>query len=296
MTVKLLVVYHKQAELVKNEVFIPIAAGLTAGNPAYKFLSENMINDGTGENIAEKNAIYNELTAIYWAWKNYDSLGNPDYIGLCHYRRHFVFEPNSAKAYYEIKKIDENFLDTIKFSQEKLTDILQQGDFIAPLPSKRGSVRENYKLAHNIDDLTAIEKIIADKYPDYVDAANEYLNGRKAYFHNMFIFDRATFFRYCEWMFNILQQFEQSQTKPTRRLYVSERLTGIFFTKLAEEGKKPVLLPTIYVAGSKTSLAQAVRQTKQNLKERKSSMLYALKPLIIFFIPNFIMRIKRQKQ
>lgn len=296
MTVKLLVVYHKQAELIKNEVFVPIAAGLSADNPAYEFLSENMISDGTGDNIAAKNAVYNELTAVYWAWKNYDSLGNPDYIGLSHYRRHFVYQPNSPKPYYEIKKIDESFLKTINYSPEILTDILRRGDFVAPLPSKRGSVRENYRLAHNIEDLTVTEKIIADKYPDYINAANDYLNGKKAYFHNMFIFDRATFFRYCQWIFDILLQFEQSHTKPTGRLYVSERLTGIFFTKLTEEGKKPVLLPTVYITGGKASLRQAVRQTRLNLKDRNSSLIYAFKPLIIFLIPNFIMRIKRQKQ
>ena len=39
-----------------------------------------MIGDDTGDNISDKNREYCELTGIYWIWKNYDKLGNPDYI------------------------------------------------------------------------------------------------------------------------------------------------------------------------------------------------------------------------
>lgn len=62
-----------------------------------------MIGDDTGDNISALNDSYNEMTALYWAWKNYDKLGNPDYIGLMHYRRHFVL--NEGKRLYIIFKI-----------------------------------------------------------------------------------------------------------------------------------------------------------------------------------------------
>lgn len=41
-----------------------------------------MIGDDTGDNISDKNREYCELTGIYWTWKNYDKLENPDYIGF----------------------------------------------------------------------------------------------------------------------------------------------------------------------------------------------------------------------
>ena len=39
-----------------------------------------MIGYNTGYNISDKNREYCKLTGIYWAWKNYDKLENPDYI------------------------------------------------------------------------------------------------------------------------------------------------------------------------------------------------------------------------
>ena len=46
-----------------------------------------MIGDNTGDNISVKNNRFCELIAQYFAWKNYDKLDNPDYIGFWYYRR-----------------------------------------------------------------------------------------------------------------------------------------------------------------------------------------------------------------
>ena len=43
--------------------------------------------DDTGDNISKYNAYFNDLTNIYWAYSNYEKLGNPEYIGFDHYRR-----------------------------------------------------------------------------------------------------------------------------------------------------------------------------------------------------------------
>src|SRR5574344_526861 len=50
------------------------------------------LKDDSGDNISELNPFFCELTAIYWAWKNYSKLGSPKYIGLEHYRRRFDVE------------------------------------------------------------------------------------------------------------------------------------------------------------------------------------------------------------
>ena len=97
--VKILVGYHKPAYLLKTDVLVPIHLGRALATDAskdgkmsqedYQWMLDNMIGDDTGDNISHLNREFCELTAIYWAWKNYDKLGNPDYIGFMHYRRHF---------------------------------------------------------------------------------------------------------------------------------------------------------------------------------------------------------------
>ncbi|KQH56827.1 glycosyl transferase, partial [Campylobacter coli] len=90
--VKILVGYHKPAVLLKDEILTPIHLGRALATQVskdgemskedFKWMCENMIGDDTGDNISHLNRYFCELTGIYWAWKNYDKLGNPDYIGF----------------------------------------------------------------------------------------------------------------------------------------------------------------------------------------------------------------------
>ena len=91
-TCKILISYHKKDFLLKDDILTPIHAGRAialkqSGSSSLEWLLSNMEGDNTGDNISEKNGSYNELTTIYWAWKNYDA----DYYGLCHYRRYLSF-------------------------------------------------------------------------------------------------------------------------------------------------------------------------------------------------------------
>ncbi|EOH9119425.1 DUF4422 domain-containing protein, partial [Campylobacter jejuni] len=108
--VKILVGYHKPAVLLKDDILTPIHLGRALATQAskdgemskedFEWMCENMIGDDTGDNISHLNRYFCELTGIYWAWKNYDKLGNPDYIGFMHYRRHFIFDENDRTFSY----------------------------------------------------------------------------------------------------------------------------------------------------------------------------------------------------
>ena len=69
-------------------------------NPVYKILTNNhaegkyfptelpIYRDYTGDNISDKNLLYNEYSGFYWLYKNWKL---KDYTGMIHYRRYFKF-------------------------------------------------------------------------------------------------------------------------------------------------------------------------------------------------------------
>ena len=62
--------------VLKSDILTPIQTG--CANTERLF--DGMLHDDDGENISAENPKYNELSAQYWAWKNYDKLGKPDYV------------------------------------------------------------------------------------------------------------------------------------------------------------------------------------------------------------------------
>jgi hypothetical protein len=70
------------------DIFVPVYGGRSI-SLYLPNKSKAMLADNTGDNISWMNPYVGELTCIYWASKNLDKLGNPDYIGLNHYRRLF---------------------------------------------------------------------------------------------------------------------------------------------------------------------------------------------------------------
>ena len=120
-SVKILICYHKPDVLLKDNILTPIHVGRALARQRgeteeFRWMCENMIGDDTGDNISAKNASYNELTALYWAWKNYSALGSPDYIGLMHYRRHFIFR-KSDRVVEEVDGIDDTYFSRINYSE-----------------------------------------------------------------------------------------------------------------------------------------------------------------------------------
>lgn len=200
-TIKLLICYHKKDVLLKDEILTPIHVGrslarerLGEDNPDFKWLVENMIGDDTGENISAKNSSYNELTAVYWAWKNYAELGNPDYIGLMHYRRHFIFRP-SIDVVEDVDCIDGNYFKRINYNKETIEHLFDDCDYVAHI-GHVDEVYKHYKENHHIEDLDLAITILKDKYPEYAATADAYLKMSYVNLCNMFIMPRNMFFEY----------------------------------------------------------------------------------------------------
>ena len=241
--VKLLVCYHKPSFLLKDSVMTPIHVGRTnaklrmgEADKNYQWLVNNMIGDDTGENISDKNDYYNEMTAVYWAWKNYEKLGNPDYIGLMHYRRHFIFDENITDV-INIKNVDErSYYSFLKYDENKMPDFVKGYDFITHIGNVP-NVYQHYIRNQRKEDLDRAIDIVLNKYPEYKDYMDGYFNGSESNFCNMCIFSKNLFFEYCEWIFSILEEFEKQVDMSQKRFFISERLTGLFIYKLMQNQK-----------------------------------------------------------
>ena len=212
-------------------------------------IQDDLIGDNTGDNISKKNKSFCELTIQYWAWKNTDA----DYYGFFHYRRYLSFyedkfptdDWNSViRPYLNNKTIEELRLNDIEHIQK----IISGYDVITPIPidlKKVGfsSVYDQYKTSPrlNIKDINLLLDIIKDLYPNYSEDAKEYFSGRKLYLCNIFIMKKDIFFEYCEWLFNILFEFEKRSDMSlySEEMYrtpghLGERLFGIYFSYLCK--------------------------------------------------------------
>ncbi len=268
MKIKLLTIYHKKDLLFKNEIVQPIQVGRNRFDTVNEdpelaaWFDLNMIKDNTGDNISSKNSYYNEMTAIYWAWKNYSEIGNPDYIGFQHYRRHFIFEERRS-AYYECNKCTESyFVDELKLTDDNIDRILSKGDFIAAKPYYFDSVYSHYKNTLDIAELDSAIEILKRLKPEYAQSCDEYMNGKASFFFNMFIMPKEMFFKYCEFIFPILEEYESTHDMTGKRMYISERLTGTFIYHMMKNKKRCIYLPTMYL--EETTVIPIVMATDEN--------------------------------
>ncbi len=235
---------------------------------SYNWLLENCIGDNTGENISEYNNIFCELTGHFWAWKNYDQLGNPDYVGFMHYRRIMafpeqeqgdprIFKPFLTKEEYsKLLKIDELHLGEYDMYVPKCLPVFKfkvsEGRYIwSKNPPEKCKVKEQHP--RNIGEKEALD-YIQIKYPDFYETAVKYFSGSKCFQWNMFIARKEIFFRYAQFIFDILNfvngKIKRSNFCPADQrypAYLAELITGVFITQMIKEGLKIKQLTMMHI-------------------------------------------------
>ncbi len=188
--VKIIIATHKKYKMPEDEMYLPLHVG-SEGKEDLGYQKDN-----TGENISLKNPYFCELTGLYWAWKNL----NADYIGLAHYRRHFM---------YTKKSNNDKFLNVLTYKEA--SDLLEKNDVI--LPKKRNYIIEtlynHYKHTMYVEPLDETRNIIKKLYPDYLDEFDNLKKRRSAHMFNMFIMKKEIFDDYCKWLFDILFELEK---------------------------------------------------------------------------------------
>lgn len=218
METKILVAAHKKFQMPRNQkLYFPILVGAIYN---YK-QGINYQRDDEGVNISNKNPSYSELTAIYWAWKN---LKNIDAVGLVHYRRYFIRKWHFSNL--------NNVID-----EKNVEKLLSKYDVI--LPRKRHyyieTIYSHYVHSHHKEPLDATRKTIIKLYPSYLSSFDKVMSRRSAHMFNMFIMKKDYFDEYCEWLFNILGDVENSidingYSEQEKRVfgYLSEMLMDVW--------------------------------------------------------------------
>ena len=220
MDIKIIIAAHKQCELPKYKMYLPVQVGKALH---LDVMLEGYQPDNEGENISTKNPYYSELSAVYWAWKNLKA----DYVGLVHYRRHFC-----------LKRKDTSWNSIL--TDKEAEELCKEYDLI--LPKKRKlyieTVYSHYDHTFYGEQFDRARDIIEKRCPEYLDTFDKHMKERSEHLFNMFIMKEDLFHQYCEWMFPILEELEIYYDLPKMDPFqarligrVSERLMDVWVQK-----------------------------------------------------------------
>lgn len=233
--VRIVVATHKRYRMPEEKMYLPLHVG-REGKESIGYAGDN-----TGDHISLKNDYLNELTGLYWAWKNLEC----SYIGLVHYRRYFTTS-------HFVKRFIARDKYGLIANQDEIEKHLSNTDII--LPAKRRYYIETIEshFRHlpytKEEDLEVLREIITTEYPEYRESFEKVMKRRWAHMFNMFIMKRNYLEEYCEWAFPILLELDQKihhegRTVIQNRAYVSEFLID---TWVETKGYSYMELPVMF--------------------------------------------------
>lgn len=214
--VKIVVAVHKPYDVLRDETYVPVHAGaLGKADLGYQ-------SDAQGEHISDKNGLYCELTALYWAWKNQES----DALGLMHYRR-YLGVPSRCRGRRPLRERIA--------AGEEIAAYLEKTPVI--LPKKRDYFIENreeqYVHAHGRESLDMLRRVLGDRCPQYLPALDRTLSRTAGHCFNIFVMRRDLADAYCAWMFDTLFEVEARMRKEIPQAVVP-RLFGFLSERMMD--------------------------------------------------------------
>ena len=165
--------------------YVPILAGAYRYREGSSKLFDSFAKDNTGENISSLNPYLNENTAIYWVYKHYKEIGNPDMVGFCHYRRFLDVDLANLQG------------DTIYCHRLKVVGASAR-PYATKLDDFQGILLDHGRTGLRIN--SQIVSLFCDAYvnefPMYRTDMELVLSDISFYDKNMFIMPRSVFFQY----------------------------------------------------------------------------------------------------
>ena len=165
-------------------------------------------------NISRHNNLYSELTVAYWLSQK---APQAKYLGLCHYRRHFVMTAGLKK------KLEDGTVDVL-LTTPRLT-FPNVHAYFAGLP------------VTTMDELDyeTMLSLIEKEDSELAKFSREFLERQIHFPNNMLIAKREIYLAYCRFMFAVLRGMQEKYEaegikRPDRYLgYVGELLTTVYF-------------------------------------------------------------------
>lgn len=227
-SVCIIVAAHKQYRMPADPMYLPLHVGAEGKTDADgNELDLGYTKDNTGDHISGLNPSFCELTGLYWAWKNLDA----DYLGLVHYRRHFAIKRSGP------------LWDRI-LTYRELKPWLGHVKVFTPKPRRYyiETLYSHYAHTHYASHLDETRRIIAEKYPSYLESCDRIYNRTGGYMFNMMIMEKEFFDEYCTWVFDILFELKQ-RTDGKQKLSAFQsrfygRVSEIIFNVWIEEQLK----------------------------------------------------------
>lgn len=245
-SIKVIVATHKEYRMPEDKLYLPLHVGAEGKVDAEgKPLDLGYQKDNEGENISILNPAFCELTGLYWAWKNLDV----DYLGLAHYRRHFVGKGKGKDPFDKVLR-------------EKEVRFLLNKGYKVIVPRKRNyyieSLYSHYVHTYKAEEMDKTREVISEMYPDYLDSFDEVVARKSGYMFNMMILPRDLMDDYCRWLFKILfelaERIDTSTWTDFQKRYsgrISEIIFNVWLEKKLKDGviKKEEIaeLPFIYM-------------------------------------------------
>lgn len=192
------IVTHKDAKLSK----LPPCYKIIHAGHAHAKNDFGYIGDDTGDNISRLNPFLDEVTALYWIWKN----TNHTHAGFVHYRRFFT--SNTKQKEYRPGEYIFNAKNLL--SELEILKILSEYDII--VHTERVSDRTQLELmvySTKFPELVELSEKVVSKHltknqPDYLDAYDAVINGFVCFLYGIHITRRNILNAYCEWLFSFM--------------------------------------------------------------------------------------------
>lgn len=190
-------------------------------NPVYKVLTNNhapdkefntklpIYRDYVGDNISDKNLMYNEYAGFYWLLHNWEL---KDYIGMFHYRRYYNFLD-------DVPNIDKIFSYGFKVILNKRFPLQYNG-----IPKNN---RDFYAIWHNVDDFDLMGNIVKENYPQYADGWDKMAEAKYIFPSSLFIMPKELFKEYISYAIDVMDKFNKArgcETPEQWLAYVKEHL------------------------------------------------------------------------